>query len=94
MSSLFRSGRKWDNSQGIRITKNDSIWGAFLQLNLGRWKRASCPKIVNNVLSTGLMRAYHSTVLGIHSCNAILGHLFLKLEKKGVSLQNLKNVMD
>ena len=64
--------RKWDNSQGSRITKNDSIrggGGAVLQLKLGRWKKASCLKVVNNVVSTGLMRAYHLTVLGIHSCN-------------------------
>ena len=42
---------------------------AVLQLKLGRLKKASCLKVVNNVVSTGLMRAYHLTILGIYVCN-------------------------
>jgi len=29
------------------LPKNDLIWGSPLQLNLGRWEKASHPKIAN-----------------------------------------------
>jgi hypothetical protein len=61
---------------------HDSIADAPLQLNLGRWKKALCPKIGNNkrLTNESLVPLEYAQHLCMYSRTSILENLFLKLE--------------
>ena len=75
--------------------KNDSIWDAPLQLNLGRWKRALCLKIGYNEVSTNAsLPLYYDQHSSMPSRNLILEKSIRRWNRKRTSLHKLKNVMN
>ena len=74
------------------LPKNDSVGDAYLQLNVGRWKKDFVSKGNNEVLpneSLSLDYARHS----LCTRTLVLETLFLKLERKRMSLHMVQNAM-